>query len=311
MTRDALRLARATLPSIVGALLLGGCFLRTPVTDIIGFRPKPMRDGRASPAEWGWDNARLDTISRTDSAGGVLAWWGAARTAPCAGVLLLHGKGRNRSELLPLGRALQTAGFSVLLVDYRGYGDTPGSPSTPGLFADAELAYRSLRSRLVDSLTPIVIVGHSMGTALAARLSREHAPIATVYMSPYTRISALVRSRAGAIGPRLFDTTAFAFNPIDDAPFTHARTLVVVAGRDRLIRRSVSDAFIAALSLAPSVIRDTSASHNGVLESERTVRAVTDTLRAWVPCAGRRDASGSTQGASTPANRIQYSLPGF
>jgi uncharacterized protein len=291
VTRGTLRHARAALPVFL-ALLLGGCFLRKPVTDIIGFRPKPMRNGRASPAEWNWDNARLDTISRTDSAGGVLAWWGAARTAPCAGVLLLHGKGRNRSEFLPLGRALQTAGFSVLLVDYRGYGDTPGAPSTAGLYADAELAYQSLRSRLVDSLTPIVIVGHSMGTALAARLAREHAPIATVYMSPYTRISALVRSRAGALGPRLFDTTAFAFNPIDDAPFVHAQTLVVVAGRDLLINRSVSDAFVAALTPAPSVIRDSSASHNGVLASAKTVSAVTDTLRAWVPCSGRRDAGG-------------------
>ena len=287
MTGRALRHARSALPGLVGAFVFGGCFLRTPVTDIIGFRPKPMRDGRATPAEWGWDSARLDTILRSDSAGAVLAWWGAAQAAPCAGVLLLHGKGRNRSEFLLLGRALQTAGFSVMLPDYRGYGDSPGEPSTPGLFADAELAYRSLRARLIDSLTPIVIVGHSMGTALAARLAREHAPFAAVYMSPYTRISALVRSRAGALGPRLFDTTAFAFNPIDDAPFAHARTLVVVAGRDLLIRRSVSDAFIAALSPTPSVIRDSSASHNGVLESEQTVRAVTDTLRAWVPCPGR------------------------
>ena len=284
-----------TCASVAGfgcALLLAGCFLRGPRTNTIGFRPKGMRGDRATPAEWGWNDARLDTISRVDSAGGVLAWWGPARSiaAPCAGVLLLHGKGRNRAELMPLGRSLQAAGFSVLVPDYRGYGGTVGKPSTSGVFADAELSYQSLRSRLTDSLTPIVILGHSMGTALAARLSREHLPVVTVYMSPYTRVSALVRSRAGAIGPRLFDTTAFAFNPLEDASVVRTRAMVVVAGRDALIAKTVSNAFIAALTPAPVVLRDRKSTHNGVLASRATIRAVTDSIRAWVPCSGRRDA---------------------
>lgn len=278
---------RATASGIL-LLSLSACALRGRVTDTIGFRPKPMRESRATPAEWGWSAATLDTISRADSAGGVLAWWGpAAATPPCAGVLLLHGKGRNRAELMPLGRSLQEAGFSVLVPDYRGYGGSSGVPSTDGVFADAALSYRDLRARLGDTLTPIVVMGHSMGTALAARLAREHSPAATVYLSPFTRISALVRSKAGAIGPRLFDTTSFAFNPIDDATEVHGRTLVVVAGRDALIRRTVSDAFIAGLTPAPVVLRDAHATHNGVLSSGVTVRAVTDTLREWLRCSGR------------------------
>lgn len=266
---------------------LSGCFLRGPLTESIAFRPKPMRAMRAAPEEWGWKSARLDTISRRDSAGGVLAWWGPAsdRAVPCGGVLLLHGKGRNRAEMMPLGRALQSAGFSVLVPDYRGYGGTPGVPSTTGLFDDAALSYASLRARLGDTLTPIVVIGHSMGTALAARLARDYSPAATVYMSPYTRISSLVRSKAGAIGPRLFDTTSFAFNPIDDASQVRGRALVVVAGRDLLIGRNDSDAFIAALRPAPVVLRDAHASHNGLLKSETTVRNVTDTLRTWLRCA--------------------------
>ena len=277
---------------MVGGLALAslsGCVLRGPLTGSFGFRPKPMRSLRATPGDWGWATARLDTISRLDSAGGVLAWWAPAsdRPAPCAGVLLLHGKGRNRSEMIPLARALQSAGFSVLVPDYRRYGGTPGVPSTSGLFADAALSYSSLRARLADTLTPIVVIGHSMGTALAARLSRDYNPATTVYMSPFTRISALVRSKAGAIGPRLFDTTGFAFNPLEDAAQVRSRALVVVAGRDLLIGRNDSDAFIAGLTPAPVVLRDAHASHNGVLKSETTVRSVTDTLRTWLRCSDR------------------------
>jgi hypothetical protein len=101
-----------------------------------------------------------------------------------------------------------------------------------------------------------------------------------------------VRSRAGAIGPRLFDTTMFAFNPLKDASQARTRAMVVVAGRDLLISKRVSNAFIAGLEPAPVVLRDRKASHNGLLSSKRTVRAVTDSISAWVPCSAGRNASG-------------------
>jgi pimeloyl-ACP methyl ester carboxylesterase len=288
-----MRVAFRPLVALVLASL-GGCVLRPTLTESFSFRPKAMKADRAAPAQWGWDAASLDTITRTDSAGSLLAWWGPA-TAPtraCAGVLLLHGKGKNRAEMLPLGRSLQQAGFSVLLPDYRGYGGVEGTPTTEGMFSDAALSYRRLRAQLGDSTTPIVVIGHSMGTALAARVAREHEPAATVYMSPFDRISTLVRARAGAVGPRLFDTTMFAFNPLDDASKVRGRQMVVVAGRDLLIRKSVSDAFIAGLSPAPSVLRDAKASHESVLRTPATVRAVTDSISAWTGCSIRRDADG-------------------
>lgn len=304
MTAGALRISfrstvsavQCALVSVLVSVLLSGCFLRSSLTQAIGFRPKPMQSDRETPALWGWSSARLDTISRVDSAGGILAWWGAAPAgaAPCAGVLLLHGKGRNRAELMPLGRALQSAGYAVLIPDYRGYGGAAGEPTTSGVFADAELSYRSLRARLGDASAPMVVIGHSMGTALAARLARDHSPALTVYMSPFTRISALVRSRAGAAGLRLFDTTSFAFNPIDDASMVRGRAMVVVAGRDALISRTNSDTFIAGLTPAPTVLRDQRATHNSILTSDSTVSAVTDSVRAWVPCAVGGDADSSS-----------------
>lgn len=282
--------ARSVLMLGIACTSLTACVLRGPVTSTFGFMPKPMRGQRATPSAWGWPDAQLDTISRTDSAGGLLAWWGAAPagSASCGGALLLHGKGKNRSEMLDLGRAMQAAGFSVLIPDYRGYGGTAGEPTTSGVFSDAALAYRDLRIRLGDSAMPIVVLGHSMGAALAARLTRANNPTATVYLTPFSRISTLVRARAGAIGPRMFDTTAFAFNPIEDAAVAPGRSLVVVAGRDLLIRRSVSDAFVASLRANGGVVRDPQASHAGIVRSKLVLEAVTDSMRAWTRCGGGR-----------------------
>jgi signal peptidase II len=270
----------------VSACLLSACVLRGPVTDTFGFMPKPLKGGRSTPAEWGWHTATLDTISRSDSAGGVLAWWAEAPAgrARCGGALLLHGKGKNRAEMLPLGRALHDAGFAVLIPDYRGYGGSDGVPTTDGVMRDASLAYRDLRLRLADSSAPVVVVGHSMGTALAARVAREERVAAIAYLAPFSRIGSLVRARGGALGPRVFDTTAFAFNPIEDASMARGKALVAIAGRDLLIRRSVSDAFVEGLDSSRVVIRDQKASHNGLLKSPLVLQAVTDSMRAWSGC---------------------------
>ena len=55
-------------------------------------------------------------------------------------VLVAPGNGGNRGDRTPLASALTGAGLTVLLLDYRGYGGNPGSPSEAGLGRDARAA---------------------------------------------------------------------------------------------------------------------------------------------------------------------------
>ena len=55
--------------------------------------------------------------------------------------------------------------------DYRGYGESGGTPTEPGLYRDAEAAYRYLRDRLGVPPERIVIFGHSLGSAVAVELA--------------------------------------------------------------------------------------------------------------------------------------------
>lgn len=65
------------------------------------------------------------------------------------------------------------------MIDYRGFGDSTGTPSETGLLLDARAAWDYVAS-LVSShegVTDVVLVGQSLGTgvvsALAGRLAQE------------------------------------------------------------------------------------------------------------------------------------------
>ena len=68
--------------------------------------------------------AGLETVELSGSEGAVRGWYQASRNG--ALVLLVHGLGGNRSELVPQARALAHHGYGVLLVDLPGHGESEG-----------------------------------------------------------------------------------------------------------------------------------------------------------------------------------------
>lgn len=114
-------------------------------------------------------------------------------------LLFLHGNGGTRATP---GRVQYYTAFvsrlrsNVLTIDYRGFGDSQGSPSERGLATDARAAFDWLIS---NGAAPenVLIVGHSLGTAvassLAVSLSEESAQLrGLVLLSPFTSMHTLV-----------------------------------------------------------------------------------------------------------------------
>lgn len=108
-------------------------------------------------------------------------------------VLYLPGNGGNRAGRAEVGQALAAQGFTVVLLDYRGYGANPGSPSEEGLTRDAEAAVAYLEEQ---GFAPerTIYVGESIGTGVAARLASTHPPAGIVLRSPYTSMPAVARA---------------------------------------------------------------------------------------------------------------------
>src|SRR5919197_302148 len=110
-----------------------------------------------------------------------------------ATVLVLNGNAGSRAARAPLAAELSRAGLSVLLMDYRGYGGNPGSPSEPGLLADARAARAYLAARGVVDPARLVSLGEPLGAAVAIQLAVERPPMALVLRSPFTSLADVAR----------------------------------------------------------------------------------------------------------------------
>lgn len=105
-------------------------------------------------------------------------------------VLVAPGNAGNRADRLPLGTALAGLGLTVLLLEYRGYGGNPGSPSEEGLArdADAGLAWLTEQAGL-----PVLYYGESLGAAVVTALAVRHPPAGLVLRSPFLDLAAAGR----------------------------------------------------------------------------------------------------------------------
>lgn len=173
IARPVTGLARGlTLAMAVSAL--SGCAWWDAKQRELALRPSPGR-----PAAFAEDGAGLRpgdqrwlTPAASDPQQMLALWWLPQVGKPEAPTLLyLHGTLRNLFENLPKIEALRAAGFAILAVDYRGWGDSAAIiPSEATIAADAAQAFAELQRRQPDPRKR-VIFGHSMGGAAAVRLA--------------------------------------------------------------------------------------------------------------------------------------------
>lgn len=135
-----------------------------------------------SPADHGLAFASI-TFASAD--GLSLAGWfipAAADRANGAAIVLCHGYGSNRAEMLPEAAILTRRGYSALLFDFRGHGESEGDLVTLGYdeVKDVQAAVAYLRTRPEIAPERIGVLGHSMGAATAIRAAAQTPEIRAV-----------------------------------------------------------------------------------------------------------------------------------
>lgn len=92
-------------------------------------------------------------------------------------ILYSHGNAEDIGDLRPMLEAIQRSGFAVLAYDYRGYGTSGGRSSERSAYEDEEAAYDYLtRTRGVPA-NRIILLGRSLGGAMAIDLAQRR-PVA-------------------------------------------------------------------------------------------------------------------------------------
>lgn len=121
----------------------------------------------------------VEELQLTDSAFGdeqnIHAWWwpAADADADAPALLYLHGVRWNLTGHLFRLEQLRALGFSVLAIDYRGFGQSLGDlPSERSVYADARIGWERLKALQPDA-SKRFIYGHSLGGAVAVDLAAE------------------------------------------------------------------------------------------------------------------------------------------
>jgi pimeloyl-ACP methyl ester carboxylesterase len=234
----------------LGAWLLGlalvwslsGCAWWSAKERELALRPSPGRPAAFAQDGVGLragDERFLLVVPGEDGSPQQLALWWLPQPDPAAPTLLyLHGTLRNLYGNLPKIEALRDAGFAVVAVDYRGWGDSSVIiPSEASINADVRSAWGELVKRQPDAKKRVVF-GHSMGGAVAVTLasSLQHGTDygGLVLESTFTRLPD-VAAEAGALGKIGAAITSLEFDSLAKIGRVDAPILMLHGAADKTV----------------------------------------------------------------------------
>jgi len=155
-----------------------------------------------------------------------------------ATVVVFHGNGGTRADRADLAAGLAERGMAVLLAEYRGYGECPGSPTEDGLIADGRAARAYAEGRPGTDPGRLVLFGESLGSGVAVALAAESPPAALVLRSPFSSFAEIAAKHipmaaAAAVLPDRFDS-------LERIPGVAAPLLTIAGSADTLVPPSSS-----------------------------------------------------------------------
>jgi len=257
--RTQVVLKRAAL--VLGALIVGGCAYLSEKQGTLIFRP--TRD----VAWWGYNGADYAKDEHWIPVGGnghkLHAWWLKSDDPAAPVVLYLHGARWNLTGSASRIERWRKLGFSVLAVDYRGFGQsTDVAPTEDYAYEDAEAAWDYL-ARLAPASRRF-IVGHSLGGAIAVELARRRPEAAGLVLeATFTSVSDMVdKSPWGFLPVGLILTQKFdALSRIGEVKMP---VLVTHGTRDSIVPVEMGERLFAAAHSPKRFIKVEGAGHHNL-----------------------------------------------
>lgn len=221
---------------VVSAAVLLGCSTLDTKQRAWIFQPNDRSWGNSAAAAEGMDDVWIEFDSRvTGEATRLHGLWLPADHADAPVLLYLHGARWNVAGSATRMRRMQALGFSVLAVDYRGFGQSSKVlPSETMAYEDARAAWDWLAQQHPDK--PRYIFGHSLGGAIAIDLAANvNDERGTIVEGTFTSIPDVVSSTQWGwlpVGPLITQR----FEAVNKVARIGSPLLVVHGAKDRLIQ---------------------------------------------------------------------------
>jgi uncharacterized protein len=239
-----------SLAQIAAVVALGVPLLMYLVQDSLIFMPQRLDETGREELKRAFPSVENLSIQAEDGTR-LHAWY--VKGEPL--VLYFGGNAEEVSWMLGQGpRRLPGAGW--LLVDYRGYGASEGSPSEKALVADALRWYDHVSK---DSRR-IFAFGRSLGSGVAVQVAAARPVAGVIAIAPYDSLAAVGQHHypflpVGLLLRHRFDSVSFA-------PRMKAPLLCLVAERDEIIPAASSRALYDAWAADKKWVELQGAGHN-------------------------------------------------
>jgi uncharacterized protein len=232
-----------------------------------------------SPAAVGLANVEPATFTGADGVA-LHGWFLPSPQSPSwFTAVVFNGNAGHRAYRAPLAAALRAHGLSVLLFDYRGFGENSGAPTEGGLAADAHAARAYLLGRRDVDPARLVYFGESMGSAVATKLAAEHGPAALILRSAFVSMGEVGRIHYPLLPVRWLLRDRYA--SIDHIVHVRCPLLVIAGNRDGIVPLEQSQRLYDAASSPKTLVIVEGADHNDdeLLAGEQMIRAIVSFLQ--------------------------------
>jgi fermentation-respiration switch protein FrsA (DUF1100 family) len=257
--------------ALTGAEVPRATLIRSVLNSLLFFPSGPIQE---TPGAVGLPFR--DLTIETEDGERLHGWWVPGGSPSVGHILLCHGNAGNIGDRVLQAELLSTAGFDLLVFDYRGYGHSTGRPHERGTYLDARAALGVLlRQPAVDS-SRVFYLGESLGGAVALELALEHSPRGLVLQSTFTSLRDMARLHYPFI-PRLL--VPDAYSSLERIRGLRAPLLVLHGDRDEVVPLSHGQALLEAAPEPKLIHVFEGIGHNDVVPLAG--RAYAEVIASW------------------------------
>jgi hypothetical protein len=227
------------------------------------FFPQPLSREEAATIRKMYLHAESIAIRTPDNVI-IRGWFVKNSQLPVAPLIIYFGGNAEEVSYL-VHEAEKVDGWSLALINYRGYGLSEGKPGEKNLCNDALVVYDYFVRRPDVDSGKIVVMGRSLGTGVAVSLASLRKVRGLILVSPYESLLSVAKEVYPFLPVSLL--LKHRFDSAAKAPLITAPLLAIVASDDTIIHRRHSERLVEKWGGPHSLVAIEGVDHNAISDS--------------------------------------------